>query len=544
MMIFALIIVVIILSSIYQSSSLISLSSSLSLRTSLLSTRNYQSSRCISQSPTNTLNHGRFFHLKMKPLLATMERVSVGDALTAEVNDVKGSISDPIVEFTIKKTNLKATMPTKNLSMTERLALTTGSIMQVYVTKVEDDNIQVSLKSTSESSNQSMKKPRSFNDNDVISKSTKGKKNQIRNSADVPGTLLNNLKTGMRLEGKVVSSSHYGAFIEAKIFRASKGGSFKEIVGLLNKNDVILNGKKNKLSTQEVLSNGAPIAVYVKEVWKNSGRFTLTMDPTISKAKILELKKITQIEGRERRRARRLRRQLTNVVQGQTVTGVVQKIIPDGVLVTINSLGALNVTGLISKKDLPKQFEVPAEMKESFQRQLLEQDFVEGRQITCGVLAVNNKIVGISKISAPTQYNLKLLYEEMGAMPVMEEINLDGIDLIDDSSLKAVKKDDEEDVEDDDYALADDVKEIYDELRGSNDYLPAEDLKDWEDIQDMLESGEITMETIDKVIQLFSSSRLPTLLLYNILGFRRSARRQKWHDQLHAVHGDCRDITR
>ena len=127
------------------------------------------------------------------------------------------------------------------------------------------------------------------------------------------------------------------------------------------------------------------------------------MDSTISKAKILELKKITQIEGRERRRARRLRRQLANVVQGQTVTGVVQKIIPDGILVTINSLGALNVTGLISKKDLPKQFEVPVEMKESFQRQLLEQDFVAGRQITCGVLAVNNKIAGVSKISAPIQ---------------------------------------------------------------------------------------------------------------------------------------------
>ena len=85
-------------------------------------------------------------------------------------------------------------------------------------------------------------------------------------------------------------------------------------------------------------------------------------------------------------------------------------------------------------------------------------------------------------------------------MPVMEEINLDDIDLIDDTSLKSIKNDDNDDDEDaDEDAFASDVKDIYDELRGANDYLPVDDLKDWEDIQDMLENGEITMETIDKV---------------------------------------------
>ena len=90
----------------------------------------------------------------------------------------------------------------------------------------------------------------------------------------------------------------------------------------------------------------------------------------------------------------------------------------------------------------------------------------------------------------------------MGPMPVMEEINLDDIDLIDDTSLKALKKDDnndDDDEGDDEDAFASDVKDIYDELRGTNDYLPVNDLKDWEDIQDMLENGEITIETIDKV---------------------------------------------
>ena len=86
--------------------------------------------------------------------------------------------------------------------------------------------------------------------------------------------------------------------------------------------------------------------------------------------------------GNERRRARRMRRQLDTVAVGDTVRGVVQAIIPAGVLVTVTSLGPLNVTGLIAKRDLPKQFEVPPDMKENFQRQLLEQDFVMGRPIT------------------------------------------------------------------------------------------------------------------------------------------------------------------
>jgi hypothetical protein len=90
----------------------------------------------------------------------------------------------------------------------------------------------------------------------------------------------------------------------------------------------------------------------------------------------------------------------------------------------------------------------------------------------------------------------------MGPMPIMEEINLDDIDLIDDGSLKAIKNSDHDDDEDDDDEFASDVKEIYDELRGSNDYLPVDDLKDWEDIQDMLENGEITMEILDKVLLL------------------------------------------
>ena len=101
------------------------------------------------------------------------------------------------------------------------------------------------------------------------------------------------------------------------------------------------------------------------------------------------------------------------------MSGYVLKIVNEGILVTVTSLGALNVTGLVSKKDLPKQFEVPPDLTESFQNQLLAQDFVVGREITCGILKVH------PNPSNSLVYNLKMLFEEFGEMPS------DGIEVID-----------------------------------------------------------------------------------------------------------------
>lgn len=62
--------------------------------------------------------------------------------------------------------------------------------------------------------------------------------------------------------------------------------------------------------------------------------------------------------SKERRFDRRLRRQLDSIVAGDTVSGTVLKVMSEGILITITSLGSLNVTGIISKTDLPKQYEV------------------------------------------------------------------------------------------------------------------------------------------------------------------------------------------
>ena len=155
---------------------------------------------------------------------------------------------------------------------------------------------------------------------------------------------------------------------------------------------------------------------------------------------------------------------------------------------SVNSLGPLNVTGLIAKRDLPKQFEVPPDLKESFQKQLLEQDFAIGRQITCGVLQVN------PNIGEKVAYNLKMLFEELGALAA------DTVPVKDSGEVSENSVDDEDETAQEVFDDSD-LKEIFDELRGNKPLLSVQDLKDWGDIQDMIANNVIDPSYLEGAIQ-------------------------------------------
>ena len=299
--------------------------------------------------------------------------------------------------------------------------------------------------------------------------------------------LLNMLKTGMELEGTITSCTPYAVFVDAGVMRAGKGGSFVPVNGMLHQNDMppgtkirSSNNRRNK--NREVVEEendgmmlkGKSIRVYVKEVYKNSGRITFSLNPNIKKSEILAEKEKTKADGIERRRARRMRRILEDIAVGDTITGTVDRVISEGVLINIHIEGAsLPIMGLISKRDLPKQFAVPPDIKDSFQKQLLEQDFAPGREVTCGVYRINNKS------NERMKYNLKLAFEDFGPLPE-EDINIpdsaieawesganddnDGtaLEIDNDSADITLSVDDEEDAWEDA-----DLREIYGELRGN-----------------------------------------------------------------------------
>ena len=283
----------------------------------------------------------------------------VGDVVVAEVEDIGGTVSDPRVSFKIigRDGPFIAGMSAKSLSSAEKMALQAGSMMKVVVTKVEGElntllifiyihfdvikyakkkkmtgkNIEVELSaSSSQTKKFSSSAPPSSAGRMYSAAISSDKKfarpNQVMAGLTYkkpPGLLLNNLKCGLELTGKVSSCTQYGAFIaiEPKVSRIGKAGLYTEVVGLLHSSDMLdfrpttetkTDGKKHQIFTsktnERIIRKDVKLAVFVKEVWKNSGRFTLTLDANVDKTKLLEKKANAKSEGLARRRARRLRR--------------------------------------------------------------------------------------------------------------------------------------------------------------------------------------------------------------------------------------------
>ena len=52
--------------------------------------------------------------------------------------------------------------------------------------------------------------------------------------------VLNNLKTGMALEGEIASCTQYAAFVDAGVVRGGKGGTRVRVNGMLHQNDILV----------------------------------------------------------------------------------------------------------------------------------------------------------------------------------------------------------------------------------------------------------------------------------------------------------------
>lgn len=99
------------------------------------------------------------------------------------------------------------------------------------------------------------------------------------------GVLLKTLKCGTKLQGTVQSCTLYAAFIMANVYREATGGTWKEVNGMLHTSDIIqphrLLPKRMGLNAapaavraklgEMTIEPGSKLAVYVKEVFPNSG---------------------------------------------------------------------------------------------------------------------------------------------------------------------------------------------------------------------------------------------------------------------------------
>ena len=241
-------------------------------------------------------------------------------------------------------------------------------------------------------------------------------------------------------------------------------------------------------------------------------RFTVTMNDKIKKSEILEMKQQVKDEGLARRRSRRIRRRLQNVFPGDSVTGVIKNVIPEGILVTLTSLGPLNITGMIGTRDLPPQFQIPANLNEKYQKQLLLQDFMIGRQVNCGVEKIN------PKWNPRMLYNTKLSFEsfddknvnvndydllsnidlpdnvvisdsEYDSMRQNDDIDSEDDDDDDDSDYSNLLNDDDDEDDVDDYLSEEELQEAFDELSNGKELITIKKFKAWDEMMGLLEDG-------------------------------------------------------
>ena len=178
-----------------------------------------------------------------------------------------------------------------------------GTVMQVIVSKMNGEDVEVRLKAPGDANTRSsqgirndmMKPPtarysiETTNSYSSMARSTeqtsRPSQKTVPPKAPAPaGIDLKTLKTGMKLEGTVAFCTPYAAFIDVDVYRASKGATYSPVNGLLQETDLMnkytLQATKNRRPTTvnaftrgalPPLERGMRVTVYVKEVLNNAG---------------------------------------------------------------------------------------------------------------------------------------------------------------------------------------------------------------------------------------------------------------------------------
>ncbi|KAG5179404.1 hypothetical protein JKP88DRAFT_349944 [Tribonema minus] len=184
-----------------------------------------------------------------------------------------------------------------------------------------------------------------------------------------------------RLIGSVVDVSPYAAFLDCGVSRRGAGGKLCPCHGFLHRSDINRAAKlcpchgflhrsdinrAAKDTGAAALKKGSHVSVYVKDVFPNSGRFTVTLDPAITRKKapprsfmngIVALdsaftrEKVSFMRQKKREAttiARRSRRDATSTdpsefKDGDEVVGVINKVTEKGLLVDVKTVSLLKM---------------------------------------------------------------------------------------------------------------------------------------------------------------------------------------------------------
>ncbi|CAM9359107.1 unnamed protein product [Choristocarpus tenellus] len=151
---------------------------------------------------------------------------------------------------------------------------------------------------------------------------------------------MKELKTGQALLGFVVETTNYAAFVDVNVVRAGTQGKLVPVTGFLHMTDIhapyALENTQRASNTDcgVVVKKDMHLTAYVKDVFPNSGRLTLSLDPALDRTKVRNRRMGMRAKAHSFRRRRRIGTR-EDVKEGQLVQGYVTKVTEEKMLVDI-----------------------------------------------------------------------------------------------------------------------------------------------------------------------------------------------------------------
>ncbi len=186
--------------------------------------------------------------------------------------------------------------------------------------------------------------------------------------------LLQHLKVGQALSACVKRVTRYAAFVDCGIKRKGKGGHLVPVTGFLHISDVpkgtafFHRGSHydKGANVETYIKEGTYIRVYVKDLFKQQGRLTVTLYPDIDRKCVSKERREKRYKGTIFRRKLRssTNKNLSDFPIGSLVNGVVMRKSEKGVLVDVGApryaklpMGAISKSmggKYVEIKDLPR----------------------------------------------------------------------------------------------------------------------------------------------------------------------------------------------
>lgn len=154
---------------------------------------------------------------------------------------------------------------------------------------------------------------------------------------------------------------------------------------------------------RQVIRKGTELKLFVKQVFANSGKYTLTTDPKVSKADLDKEKMLRKRAASARRLQRRLRRHLDALKEGDELPAVVDRVSGSRVLLLLQITPTVKIPAFAGVVNLPPSARPAKSLSPDMHESFLNQIFRPGTHLPVRIKSKTAVGVIVDILSAPGQ---------------------------------------------------------------------------------------------------------------------------------------------